>query len=71
MPYTPAGTNASIVVGPSADLRMESKLFDYNLTESIKKIGARARNHTVKNIMETWTYNLLVKSTWTAPQCWR
>ena len=36
MPYTPAGTNASIVVGPSADLKVESKLSDYNITENIK-----------------------------------
>jgi hypothetical protein len=62
MPYTPAGTIASIVVGPSADLKVESKLFDYNITENIKEIGTGARNHTVKETTETWTYNLLVKS---------
>lgn len=62
MPYTPAGTNASIVVGPSADLKVESKLFDYNITENIREIGTGARNHTVKETTETWTYYLKVKS---------
>ncbi len=58
MPYTPAGTNASIVVGPSADLKVERKLFDYNKTENIKVMG----NHTVKETIEAWTYNLKIKS---------
>lgn len=62
MPYTPAGTNASIVVGPSADLKVESKLFDYNITENIREIGTGARNHTVKETTETWTYYLKLKS---------
>ena len=62
MPYTPAGTNASLVVGPSADLKVESKLFDYNITENIKEIGSGARNHTIKETTETWTYYLKIKS---------
>jgi hypothetical protein len=62
MPYTPAGTNASIVVGPSADLKVERKLLDYNKTENIKVIGSGLGNHTVKETIETWTYNLKVKS---------
>ncbi len=62
MPYTPAGTNASIVVGPSADLKVESKLSDYNITENIREIGTGARNHTVKETTETWTYYLKIKS---------
>jgi len=62
MPYTPAGTNASIVVGPSADLKVESKLFDYNITENIKVIGSAGGNHTVKETIEAWTYNLKIKS---------
>ena len=53
MPYTPAGTNASIVVGPSADLKVESKLSDYNITENIKAIGSTAGNRTVKETTET------------------
>ena len=43
MPYTSAGTNASIVVGPSADLKVESKLTDYNITEKIKEINSDGR----------------------------
>jgi hypothetical protein len=62
MPYTPAGTNASIVVGPSANLKVESKLFDYNITENIKVIGSVQGNHTVKETTETWTYHLKIKS---------
>ncbi len=62
MPYTPAGTNASIVVGPSADLKVERKLFNYNKTENIKVIGSGQGNHTVKETIEAWTYNLKVKS---------
>lgn len=62
MPYTPAGTNASIVVGPSADLKVERKLSDYNKTESIKVIGPVGGNHTVKETNETWTYSLKIKS---------
>ncbi len=62
MPYTPAGTNASIVVGPSADLKVESNLFNYNKTENIKVIGSGQVNHTVKETIEAWTYNLKVKS---------
>jgi hypothetical protein len=62
MPYTPAGTNASLVLGPSADLKVERKLFDYNKTENIREIGTGARNHTVKETTETWTYYLKIKS---------
>jgi hypothetical protein len=62
MPYTPSGTNASIVVGPSADLKVERKLFDYNKTENIKAIGSGLGNHTVKETIEAWTYNLKIKS---------
>ena len=62
MPYTPAGTNASLVVGSSADLKVERKLLDYNKTENIREIGSGARNHTVKETTETWTYYLKIKS---------
>ncbi len=62
MPYTPAGTNASIVVGPSADLKVERKLLAYNKTENIKMIGSGPGNHTVKETIEAWTYNLKIKS---------
>ncbi len=62
MPYTPAGTNASIVVGPSADLKVERKLSDYNKTENIKVIGPVGGNRTLKETNETWTYSLKIKS---------
>ena len=62
MPYTPAGTNASLVVGPSADLKVERKLLDYNITEKIREIGSGARNHTVKETTQIWTYYLKIKS---------
>lgn len=62
MPYTPAGTNASIVVGTSADLKLERKLSDYNKTEEIRAIGTQEGNRTVKEIKEAWTYSLKVKS---------
>lgn len=62
MPYTPAGTNASIVVGPSADLKVESKLSDYSITENIKVIGSMEGNRTVRETIENWTYSLEIKS---------
>jgi hypothetical protein len=62
MPYTPAGTNASLVVGSSADLKVERKLLDYNITENIREIGTGARNHTVKETTQIWTYYLKIKS---------
>ena len=62
MPYTPTGTNASIEVGPSADLKVESKLADYNITENLKVIGSDGGNHTVRETVEAWTYRLSIKS---------
>jgi hypothetical protein len=62
MPYTPAGTNASIVVGTSADLKLERKLSDYNRTEEIRAISTPEGNRTVKEIRQAWTYRLLIKS---------
>ena len=62
MPYTPAGTNASIVVGTSADLKLERKLSDYNKTEEIRAISTPEGNRTVKEIRQNWTYRLLIKS---------
>jgi len=61
MPFTPAGTNASIVIGPSADLKVTRKLKDYNITERIGNVSA-SNNHTVKVTTETWTYHLKVES---------
>jgi hypothetical protein len=63
MPYTPSGTNASIVIGPSADLKVEKKLADYNITEKIIEINSNGhKNHTVKETTETWTYHLKIES---------
>ncbi|MDM7913298.1 MAG: DUF4139 domain-containing protein [Methanotrichaceae archaeon] len=62
MPYTPAGTNASIVVGPSPDLKVSKKLSDYNITESIRAIPSNNETHTVKETTERWTYNLTIES---------
>jgi len=63
MPYTPAGTNASIEVGSSPDLKVSKKLKDYNITEKIREIkGSDEKNHTVKETTETWTYHLKIES---------
>lgn len=63
MPYTPSGTNASIVIGPSADLKVEKKLADYNITEKIIEIDSNGhKNHTVRETTETWTYHLKIES---------
>jgi hypothetical protein len=63
MPFTPAGTNASIEVGPSPDLKVTKKLKDYNITEKIRDIlGSDEKNHTVKETTETWSYHLKIES---------
>jgi len=63
MPYTPSGTNASIIIGPSADLKVEKKLANYNITEKIIEINSNGhKNHTVKETTETWTYHLKIES---------
>jgi len=62
MPYTASGTNATLVIGPSADLKVTRKLKDYNVTEKIRAITSNGRNHTVKETTETWTYHLKVES---------
>lgn len=60
MPYTASGTNASIALGPSADLKVEKKLLDYNISESIKV--SQSGNHSVRETVETWSYSLNIKS---------
>ncbi len=62
MPYTATGTNASIVVGPSPDLKVTKKLSDYNITEAIKAIPSENRTHSVKETTENWTYHLKIES---------
>src|SRR5690606_38908188 len=58
MPYTASGTNATLVIGPSADLKVTRKLKDYNVTEKIRAITSNGRNHAVRETTETWTYRL-------------
>lgn len=62
MPYTPTGTNASIVIGSSPDLKVTKKLKDYNITERIKAITTDNRTSTVKETTENWTYHLKIES---------
>lgn len=62
MPYTASRTNATLVIGPSADLKVARKLKDYNVTEKIRAITSGRQNHTVKETTETWTYHLKVES---------
>jgi len=62
MLYTPSGTNASIVVGSSADLKVARKLKDYNITEKILEVNSSGKNHTIKETTETWTYHLKIES---------
>jgi hypothetical protein len=62
MPYTPSGTNASIVVGPSPDMKVSKKLLDYNITENIRPIQSDNETHMVKETTERWTYNLTIES---------
>lgn len=63
MPYTPAGTNASIVVGPSPDIKVSKKLKDYNITENIKEISSSENiSHAVKETTEKWEYQLKVEN---------
>lgn len=63
MPYTPNGTNASIVVGSTPDLKVSKNLKDYNITEKIKAIkSADNQNHTIKETTENWTYQLKIQS---------
>lgn len=58
MPYTAKGVNASLSLGPSADLKLSKKLMDYNITENVVSFG----NGTAKVTTENWTYQLEVKS---------
>ncbi len=63
MPYTPNGTNASIVVGSSPDLKVSKNLKEYNITEKLKAIkSADNQNHTIKETTENWTYQLKIQS---------
>jgi hypothetical protein len=61
MPYTPTGTNASIDVGPSPDLKVIKILKDYNMTERTKNINTGDnQTHAMKETTENWTYKLKI-----------
>jgi hypothetical protein len=63
MPYTANGTNASIEVGSTPDLKVSKSLKDYNISEKIKIVkSADNQNHTVKETTENWTYQLKIDS---------
>ena len=63
MPYTPNGTNASITIGPSTDLKVSKKIKDHNKTEALKgTVSQDGANHTLKEAIEVWTYELGIKS---------
>jgi hypothetical protein len=62
MPYTASGSNATIVVGSSADLKVARKLSDYNITEKILEVRSGEWNHSVKETTQIWTYHLKIES---------
>ena len=63
MPYTANGTNASIVVGSTPDLKVSKSLKAYNISEKIRAVkSADNQNHTVKETTENWTYQLKIDS---------
>ncbi len=63
VPFTPAGTEAEIVVGSSADLKVSRKLANYSSTEEIVQVpGAGNATTAMKVTTETWTYHLSLKS---------
>jgi hypothetical protein len=63
MPYTANGTNASIEVGSTPNLKVAKNLKDYNISEKIGAVkSADNQNHTVKETTENWTYQLNIDS---------
>lgn len=63
MPYTANGTNASIEVGSTPDLKVSKSLKDYNISEKVRAVkSADNQNHTVKETTENWTYQLKIDS---------
>lgn len=63
MPYTANGTNASIEVGSTPDLKVSKSLKDYNISEKVRAVkSADDQNHTVKETTENWTYQLKIDS---------
>jgi len=63
IPFTPTGTEAEIVVGSSADLKVSRKLANYSSTEEIVTVpGTGNASQAMKVTTETWTYHLSLKS---------
>ncbi|MCJ7444274.1 MAG: DUF4139 domain-containing protein [Methanotrichaceae archaeon] len=63
IPFTPAGTNASIILGASPDLKVSKKLKDYNETENIRAVKTGDNEtHTVRDTTKNWTYELKIES---------
>jgi hypothetical protein len=63
IPYTPNGTNASLNLGSSADLKVEKKLKDYNLSEQIQGVKSSDNSTgSIKVTTENSTYQLKVES---------
>lgn len=63
MPYTANGTNASIEVGSTPELKVSKSLMNYNISEKIRAITSTDnQNHTVKETTENWTYQLKIES---------
>lgn len=63
MSYTTNGTNASIEVGPTPDLKVSKDLKNYNISEKIRAVtSVDNQNHTVKETTENWTYQLKIGS---------
>jgi hypothetical protein len=63
VPFTPTGTEAEIVVGSSADLKVSRKLANYSSTEEIVQVpGTGNASQAMKVTTETWTYHLSLKS---------
>lgn len=63
MPYTANGTNASIEVGSTPELKVSKSLSGYNISEKIRAVTSTDnRNHTVKETTENWTYQLKIES---------
>jgi hypothetical protein len=63
IPFTSSGTNVSIILGPTADLKVSKKLKDYNSTENVREVKASGnQTHPLKETIENWTYELKITS---------
>jgi len=61
IPYTPVGSEESIVVGPSADIEVSKELLDYNVTERFMNETVNS-TQVIKETTETWKYQLKMTS---------